>query len=312
MTVQNLTIALRDAKNNRSSPANLPFDFLPVASTKKIWVGANANGTVNFDPLNTAAGPMMERRSFQQPSQGTPSNISATTMPPDVTAGRMSLWSFKESPAVFKTGSKDSAFRSLLASINHPTYIALYHEPGSEFRDGVFTVADWKAANNRMGDLIHQAGKSFIKSCIIPEGRWAFSTAGGFGSYDYWDAGFAETIDVIGFDQYSRSTNPNFTVEGFLSIKPATGQTWAPMAWARAKNKPVIIPEWGISDDIGQVEKAKAIHRFWDWVQAQQDIEAINYFSNNQDVASDPGATYAVHDESLQALKEIVAEARAL
>jgi hypothetical protein len=274
-------------------------------------VGACAAGTTAFDELNASAGPFQVRRSFQQPWQGTPSDISATTMPSDAAAGRTSIWSFKESPATFKTGSKDAAFTALLESINHPAYITLYHEPGSELKAKTFTMADWRAAINRMGDMIHDAGKPFIKSCIILEGRWAFNTGNGFGNFNFWNSDFNDTVDVIGFDQYSRSTKPNLTVEGYLANKPLTGQTWAPIAWARDKGKPIIIPEFGISDDIGQAAKATAIRRFWDWCKAQGDIGAVNYFSNNQEVDNgDPGGTYAVHDESLAALKDIVADAR--
>lgn len=274
-------------------------------------VGANAAGITAFENLNQDAGPFQARRSFQQPNQGVPA-YSATTLEQDAQAGRTSIWSFKEHPATFKTGSKDAAFRSLLSAINHPTYITLYHEPGSELRAKLFTMADWRAAINRMGDMIHDADKPYIQSCIILEGRWAFNTGNGFGNFNFWNSDFNDTVDVIGFDQYSRSTKPNLTVEGYLANKPLTGQTWAPMSWARDKEKRVIIPEFGISDDIGQAEKAKAIKRFYEWSKAQSDVDVINYFSNNQEVDNgDPGATYVVHDESLQALAEISAAARA-
>lgn len=279
-------------------------------------VGAAAGGKnpaeslLNYNALDFQVGPLALRRSYAQPKDAVPSTVANTTMMADMLAHRASLWSFKASPFAFAAGQHDAAFKSLLGTIEHNALITLWHEPGSEFKANAFTPQQWKAAINRMGMLIHNSGYTDrIKSYICLEGWWAFQKPNGFGAFDYWDAGFAETVDYIGFDSYARSGNNH--VQDWLTNKLAS-MTEAPVDWARRHGKRMIVPEWGVSDSYGQGVKSDLMQSFWDWAVAQPDVDAVSYFHNNQEVLNqgDPSATYEVHDDSLLALRSIVEQSR--
>lgn len=271
-----------------------------------------ASGTLStFNTVDQQAGPMRLRRSFLSPPPGqpyssTPNAVNITTMLADQLAGRASMWSFKPDPVKFAAGMYDVEFKALLRSIRHRVFMGLWHEPGTEFRSGLFTTVQWKAANVRMCELIKANGNPLITSFICIEGAWAFTTAG-FAQYDYWDNRFSGLLDHIGFDQYSRGGQP--PVESVLTTR-TSAMAIAPIAWARARGMRMVIPEYGISDELGQTEKARRIKSLYDWAVAARDVDAVCYFNNNKDTATSPWATWEVHDQSLVALRETAAAAR--
>lgn len=271
------------------------FDVRP----RRPLFGFAAPTVAAFAALNAEIGPVQARRSFLPPESNgwstTPYMVNQTAMLTDQMQGRTSIWSWKPNVVAFANGLEDAAFKSLLASIKHTAYIGLWHEPGSEFRSGLFTPAQWHAANNRMGRLIHQNGNPRLKSFICLEGRWAFikgtASTGGFSSFEYWHPDFAQNIDAIAFDQYTYPAAGPFNIHELLAIK-TENMVAAPMAWARAKSKPVLVTEWGVSDAWGSIEKVKRIKQFWEWCKQQPDIRAVSYFHNNADVSREPQFTW--------------------
>lgn len=299
--------------NGRAFMRGGPFATAGTRPAALPLFGAAAGTLANFNTLNAQVnGNLALRRSFLAPGAGlsftsTPTAMANTTMLADQLSGRVSMWSFKPNPSMFAGGSWDAQFKDLLASItgvHHKAMIALWHEPGSEFRDGLFTPAQWRAANRRMGEMVKSHGDPNIKTYIVIEGAWAFTTGNGFAEYEYWDPGFKSVIDYIGFDQYCKPSH-GMGVPQILGTKK-TNMTWAPLDWAKDKGLPVVIPEFGISDSWGQASKASLIRACWAWAKSYQ-VPAISYFNNNKDVGSDPEATWEVHDESLVALTDAAA-----
>lgn len=259
-----------------------PFEVRP----SKPLFGFAAGPIANFATLNAEVGPVQVRRSYLPPSTQwsvTPYMVNQTTMMSDMLEGRASIWSWKPNPTEFARGTYDNDFKALLGSIKHMAYIGLWHEPGDQFRKGLFTPEQWRAANNRMGKMIHDNGNPRIKSFICLEGRWALTDGtkdtGGLGGFSYWDDGMAQNIDFIAFDQYTSPTLGPDAIEVILTTRKPN-MVDSPMGWARTRGKPVLIPEWGVSEAWGPIEKARRVRSFWQWCKQQNDVKAVSYFHN--------------------------------
>jgi hypothetical protein len=224
-------------------------------SGKPIIGGAIAsNLETDWETFEGQVGTLNIRRSYAGVSGGNPvlpATFAASNAGIDV-GKRQSMWSFKATPSVFAAGTNDAWFSSFLDSIpaGHQTIIILWHEPEGELNKGDFTLADWKAANNRMGAMVHAKGRSELRSAICVIGAWNFTPSNPGYNTEFWDSGFTANIDYIGFDPYDQGGD--FT--------PLASQPYFMKAynWAVSHGKPIMFPEFGVSDDPGGDATKKA------------------------------------------------------
>jgi hypothetical protein len=224
----------------------------PGATGKPIIGGATLGDTESsFTSFESQVGTLLMRRSYT----GTgifPATYAASTA--GIDAGiRESMWSFKPTPSTFAAGGNDTWFNSFLSSIpnGQKVIFIMWHEPEDNIRDGEFTLADWKAANNRMGQLVHATGRPELRTAICLLGPWTFDPSSPYHTIDYWDTGFDDNIDYIGYDPYNQTS-------AFTPLANDTNFITA-MNWATVTHqKPVILPEFGCIDDPGGDATKKA------------------------------------------------------
>lgn len=214
-------------------------------ATPKPLVGAATlnDSQASFTDLENDVGSLLIRRSYSGPDI-LPANFGATKAAIDAGV-RESMWSFKPNPATFAAGGNDTWFNSFLDSIpsGHRMIIILWHEPEDNIANGEFSLAEWKAANNHLGALVHAKGRAELRTAICLMGSWTFNPASPYYTTEYWDAGFSSAIDYIGLDPYnSNSSFTKFSNDANLARA---------MNWAALHQKQVILPEFGCIDDPG-------------------------------------------------------------
>lgn len=254
----------------------------PGRMSNKPLVGAALNQTTPeaWATFEAQVGTLLIRRSYAAPMVF-PATFAASTAGHDI-GKRESMWSFKPDPPVFAAGGNDVWFNSFLDSIpsGHKTIIILWHEPEEELLNGSFTLSEWQAANNRMGQLVHAKGRPELRSGICTMGPWDFNTSNPAYYTEFWHADFATNIDYVGFDPY------NFTDATYLDLQP---NFLSAISWAQAKNKPIIIPEWGGAEDPGGdvTKKAQFIQHMYDYF-TSIGCYAVLYFNNSNGTTTVP------------------------
>lgn len=225
----------------------------PAPTSDKPLIGAatQSDTEASFTSLESQVGTLLMRRSYTAAGVF-PATYAASTA--GIDAGiRESMWSFKPVPSAFAAGDHDTWFNGFLDSVpnGQKVIFIMWHEPEDQIRDGDFTLADWKAANNRMGQLVHAKGRAELRTAICLLGAWTFDPLSPYYTTDYWDSGFSANIDYVGFDPYS-STSAFTRLDDDPNFMQA-------MTWANSTHgKQVILPEFGCSDDPGGDATKKA------------------------------------------------------
>lgn len=308
MATFDVSVKVTDAAGHVTTKTVQVVEQVPAAKPK---MGGSASSDATFNTLNGTAGPLQSRRTYDT---NIPATFSVSRAVTDAAAGRRSYWSCKPTPATFVAGTNDAAWLAFLRSIpaGHKFTAMLWHEPEDNIVAGTFTLANWKAMNNRAGQLMHSLNRPELRMGICLMGPWTFDTRSAYATTDYWDAGFTQNIDVICYDPY-RWNPGDPSLETILTVgnsgTGSGGQT--AMGWARTHNKPVALVEWGCTETgVTQTNKASWISAAWAWSKAQSDIESLIYFNNNLDVVANPKATWELHDEAMVAFKNACTDAR--
>ena len=245
----------------------------PTIPTAKAIVGAAtpSDTSASFASMESQVGTMRIRRSYAG-SGSFPATYAASNA--GIDAGvRESMWSFKPTPSDFAAGVNDSWFNGFLSSIpnGQKVIFIMWHEPEDNIKNGDFTLADWKAANNRMGQLVHATGRSELRTAICMLGAWTFDPASPYYTNEYWDSGFTTNIDYVGFDPYT--TNGHFTrLDADVNFQ--RGMTWATVT----HSKQVILPEFGAIDDAVATKKSTWITDTYNYA-VSANMYAICYFN---------------------------------
>lgn len=254
-------------------------------STPKPVVGAYAGDTQSsFQAFESQVGTLLIRRSYAGPGV-LPADFASSNAGVD-DGLRESIWSFKPTPSTFAAGGNDTWFNSFLDSIpnGHKTIIILWHEPEDNIRNNEFTLAEWKAANNHMGQLVHAKSRTELRSAINLMGPWTFNPSSPYYTTEYWDSGFTTNIDYIGFDPYC-------TTSSFVDLANDANFLRA-MSWANTHSKQVILPEFGCIDDPGgnATKKATWITHAYQY-STTANMYAICYFNSNGSINNVPLTT---------------------
>lgn len=274
----------------------------PGAPLTKPVIGAAtlSDTSTSFSSLESSVGTLYIRRSYAA-SGSFPATYAASNAGID-SGVRESIWSFKPTPSDFAAGTNDSWFNSFLDSIpsGQKVIFMLWHEPENEINTSQFTLADWKLANNHMGSLVHAKGRPELRTAICLLGSWDFDPSSPYHTWDFWDSGFEDAIDYIGFDPYTSDGN-------FIDVSADTyfqnAMTWA----TTTHNKPVILPEFGAIDNVDATKKATWITNTYNYA-VSHNIYSICYF----DIDMDASHTYSLTTtESFTAFSNINASSKA-
>lgn len=184
--------------------------------------------------------------------------------------------------------NQNARFATFLASIPAQSgarqYIVTgWHEPGSEFKSGAFTPAQWRDTQVRCG-LITQAvaatfGRTDLHYAIVTEGGYAMTDHYGDADTTYWDSRMDTAIDYIFHDNYvDLKGNVSYNESVHANVDPCTAFN------ARHGNKPYGIGELGIceADGSGQpgLTKLNQLQLINSMAQAQNWI-GVSYFSGS-------------------------------
>jgi hypothetical protein len=261
------------------------------AATTKPKIGASAVDNTSFNALNSKAGPMTARRTF---NSTLPSSFAKSVAGQDVSAGRVSYWSFKPNVKTFASDAKaQSAFSAFLDTIpaGHQTVIIAWHEPEDEIKAGTFTLTQWGATNTRLGQIIDSKKRPELRLAICLMGPWTFDSRSPYYSYKWESVLDFRVVDVVGIDPYKfRSATGSLQQiltkanSGSGSSNPSTMQKLA--SWG----KPVALMEFGVvtSDRdtgvaISDASRAKWISDGYAWMKTWNGsnslkIEAALYY----------------------------------
>jgi hypothetical protein len=262
-----------------------------ATTTKPKW-GASTKDNASFDALNRTAGPLSARRTFQG---ALPTSFSKSLAASDVAAKRTSYWSFKPNMKTFASDSAaQTAFSKFLDTIpaGHQTVIIGWHEPEDDIAAGKFTVAQYGATQNKLGQIIDSKRRAELRLALCFMGQWTFDNRSPYYKYN-WDAVINFSyVDVIGIDPYKfRYSTPSLQTMLTVPNSGAGGSNPSMMAKINSWGKPAAIMEWGVrakDSKTGQVipesARAKFISDGYAWMKswnansANRKIEAANYF----------------------------------
>jgi hypothetical protein len=257
-------------------------------------VGASAATLASFNALDTLAGPLVARRAYDG---ALPRSFSASAAAADVAARRTSYWSFAPNVATFASDPAAQAAFSAFLDTNpagHKTVIVAWHEPEDNIYRGQFTLAQWGATNNKVGQIIRSKRRPELRLGICLMGPWTFDIRSPYYRYDWKAVLNFDLVDVVGIDPYKfHTTDPS--IQKMLTVpnygtggtNPSTMQRL--LAWG----KPVALMEWGVvatdvtsGAAISDASRAAFIRDAHAWMKAWNDrdsirIEAALYFHLN-------------------------------
>jgi hypothetical protein len=300
----------------------VPFSQPPVANNKPL-MGASTSNNTNFNTLNGVAGPLSCRRIFLgNIAASTTWQNSATSQ--ETGTGRRCYLSFK--PTNMTTFATDLTaqgnFSNFLDTIpvDQEVVITCFHEPEQEINAGQFTLAQWKAAVQKCGEIIHNKNRPLLRNAFILMGGWSFDNNSPYNAYDWITWSDPSKIDVIGIDPYIETSNDP-SISTILTVNNSgkgSGSNDSALTNLLTINKPFFIGEWGVTETNKTLtQKATEITNFYNWMKntwnpahPNNKFEAAIYFNNNLDVPSDPDRTWELHDAPLDAFVAACADSR--
>ena len=263
-----------------------------ATSTKPKW-GASTSDNAAFDALNRQAGPLASRRTFQG---ALPSSFAKSVAAGDVAAKRTSYWSFKPNMKTFASDSTaQTAFSKFLDTIpaGHQTVIIGWHEPEDDIASGAFTLAQYGAVQNKLGQIIDSKKRSELRLALCFMGQWTFDSRSPYYKYKWETVINMSNVDVIGIDPYKfRYATPSLQQMLTVPNSGSGGSAPSMMAKITSWGKPAAIMEWGVrakdsktGQTIPESDRARFISEGYNWMKAwnansanRSKIEAANYF----------------------------------
>lgn len=247
----NLYVARGSTLRALGSWPDLAAGVAPPASTEVMLLGASGPWASGVNPALSVAGKKYAvRRGYDQTAL--PASYAGTASAGDFAAGRSSVWSCAPDMAAFTAGTLDVAFTSLLLSVPQGTlpngrqyrfYCCLWHEPDVKIKAGLYTAAQFKAASQRMCDLIVATGRTNIVPTLITT-QQPFFPAQPFAPADFYDASRHKMWMVDGYNQWGYSKTA--TTSNHYNGKKWTEMTErfsSAVAYFLANNVP-----WGIGE----------------------------------------------------------------
>lgn len=229
------------------------------------------NGNAAFHPKAV--------RYFHQPGEGvwyppnSPKAGDRVQIGPDV----VYIYSSKVTPQAILSGTWDDDYERMFraAPTDRPYYVCIWHEPEDDIESGAFTAAELNAAHRHVTAIARQVGPHIKMVPILMQ----FTLQGGKGRkpMDYWPGD--EYVDAVGVDCYQWTR----TNEG-----DTPGQLYdSAIAFAKARNKPLIVAETGIDVTAFGSGRAAAIRDAAEALaNADVPVLAVAYFNRSRWVLS--------------------------
>lgn len=330
-------LRLKDSTGRLSNQLALDVVFSPTppSSAPLPLMGGSTSSNSTWATYEAGIGKMEARRTFEGGGSALPTTFAASRSNPDIAAGRASYQTFKPNQdggmATFATSTiQQNWWRNYLRSIpvGHRWTGGIWHEPEDDIAAGDFTLAQWKADNQRAGEIVHevreeQGAESKIRHSVCFMSYWTLDEDG----YGYMDWTFTAAqlaaIDVVCIDPY-RYNPGDPSMEQMLTRNNSGSQTGTDrsvMTKLLGWGKPIVLAEWACtstnvtdSDRAAWIRAAYAWFKSWNTAHPTVPIEAALWFHNNSFVPTVPKATWEVLGSgqtlSKQALIDITAEAR--
>jgi len=327
VTAYTVRIQGTDSQGHATS-VDLPFTV--TAATVKPLLGASTSSNTTWSTLTAAVGQFQARRTYEGGGSALPATFAASRASSDPAAGRVTYSTFKPNQdgglPTFPTSTiQQNWLRNFLRSVpvGHRYNIGLFHEPEDNIQNGEFTLAQWKAAVNKCGEIVaeinaEKGSSSRLRNGFCIMGPWTFDTASAYDQWD-WSTGFnLNVIDYVAVDAYIwKGDDPSLARQmTYDDMGRGSGQTRACMTKLLQWGKPVVLAEWGVtSNDQTDQQKADEIRAAWAWFKAWSaaypgtvPIEAVLYFHYNLEA----DVTWEVlgQAQSKQALIDILADAK--
>lgn len=306
--------------------AQASVDYTVGTPALKPNLGGCGIDNAEFNAFQAAAGPLASRRTFDG---ALPASFVASKMGPEATSGRVQVWSWKPNVTTFATDT--AAQNAVVAFWNTfpwstltEVIITLYHEPEDNIASGTFTLAQWKAAINKLAAMVKAYGQSKLKTCFILMGPWTFDSTSPYSAYDFHTGLTMADIHYVGMDPYKfKPTEPDMRV---MMAQPNYGRSNPPAGWkspmdhALLFGKPLLLPEWACTEtNFTQAQKAAYITDAYAWMKewnaahAAVPIVHAQYFNTDSfaNSGSQPTATWALDSTTtMNAFKAIALDSR--
>jgi hypothetical protein len=297
----------------------------------KPLMGASTSSNTTWSTLTNAIGQFQARRTYEGGGSTLPSSFSSSRASSDPANGRVTYSTFKPNQDGGLINFPNSAIqqnwlRSFLRSVpvGHRYNIGVFHEPEDNIANGEFTLAQWKATVNKVGQIVHeiraeQGPNSRLRNGFCIMGPWTFDSTSPYDTWD-WSGGIDwSVIDYVAIDAYIWNGNdPSYQRQmTYDDMGRGNGQTRACMTKLLQWGKPVALTEWGVtSNDQTDQEKADEMRAAWAWMKSwnvahpELPIEAALYFHYNLEADVTWEVLGAGEELAKQALIDILADAK--
>lgn len=300
MATETLRFEGTDSQGNPVTK-DVPVTRVDPPSSSKPRAGACVSANTDWAPFETAMGTIDVRRTYLGAiSSSSTFASSAPGTGGDAAAGRESVVSFK--PSTMATfGTTDTTAQNNLLNylrsvpVGHRLTIICWHEPEDNITAGQFTLAQWRAAVVKTGQLVDQVNaekgaSSKLRNAIAYMGPWTVDSRG-YSSLgvEIWTAAELATIDVVGIDPYFWNAGDPSMEQMLTKDNSGTLSTSSNSTVNRILiplGKPIQIMEWGTTrTGRSDAQRATDITAFYTWVKSvwnpahpSTPIEAMLYF----------------------------------
>lgn len=227
----------------------IPDAPIVTPSWVKPMIGVIGGDEAGFNTIDAQVGYGVVRRTY---NTTLPSSWAASNAASDVSAGRLSYWSWKPDVMGFPGDTAaQSAFSAFLDTIpaGHECVIMAWHEPENDIAGGDYTLLQWGALQDAVATIVKSKNRPELRTGICLMGPWTFDTRSGRAGWDWNGALNWSLIDVVGIDPYRTTNGSTMSLQTMLTVNNSGSGTGgsAPsmMAELVSWGKTISIMEWG-------------------------------------------------------------------
>lgn len=174
------------------------------------------------------------------------------------------------------SGRQDARIRTMaraMRAFRAPVLLIFQHEP-ELVRNRAGTPAEYVRAFRHIHDVMAANGARNVSMVL---NLMAYTLRGGRGDAWYPGSAYVSALGADGYNWYG-CTDPSVNGADWISFRDIFSAFYT---WGRQKGKPLLIPEWGISEDVKNpgrkaqwVSRARAVLNGW------PAVKGVAYFNN--------------------------------
>lgn len=290
----------------------LTVSFTPAATRAPIIFGMfNNTAIAPGAEVNTSANYVAIRDRWMVPGKLKVHRVFDSTIPAsyaksggadDPANGLVSFLSVKPPSADFTgvaSGKYDTQIATLAKTIPAGSYFTMFHEPENDMTGPQF-VAMFK----RFYKVAKAANPQLSIGYVAMSYQWRPGSATTANEDSWWPG--ADSTDFLGADAYDNGAEGAHSLDGESDF-----QRW--YAWAKPKNKPMVIPEYGVQALLGgkgyaDAQRAQVISGTMTWLQTQPNIKMLLYWDGTQ---ATPGGLDHILNPTTTQPADVFSQARA-